>query len=34
LKQTDAGLFSDSTRRYGVPAPFFKSREKNICINN
>src|SRR6218665_1547034 len=23
------GLFSDGTRRYGVPAPFFQSKEKN-----
>ena len=25
------GLFCDGTRRYGVPAPFFQSKEKNIC---
>ena len=27
------GLFCDGTRRYGVPAPFFPSKEKTIICN-
>src|SRR6218665_407994 len=26
------GLFCDGTRRYGVPAPFFSSKEKTLFV--
>jgi len=26
------GFFCDGTRRYGVPAPFFQSKEKKLFV--
>jgi len=31
-KTHKAGLFCDGTRRYGVPAPFFPSKEKKLFV--
>jgi len=28
----NTGLFCDGTRRYGVPAPFFQSKEKTVFV--
>ena len=32
VNEFESGLFSDGTRRYGVPAPFSKSRKKELFL--